>query len=76
MGNLYGLLIGHKGQHALIDAHCYGDCSKVILGIIHDAEIGPMAVCRIPADQCPRFEKEIDREATVQGEPLFIRKLK
>lgn len=76
MGNLYGLLIGHKEQHALITEHCYGDCGKVIVGAITDHEIGPLVVCRIPADQCPRFDKEMDMEATVQGEPLFLRKLK
>jgi hypothetical protein len=77
MKPIYGLIWGIPDQEKIIDAHCFKTCGKIIVGGITDKELGALMVCRTPKDQCPHLDKEMDEPfGEVNGEPVFIRKLK
>jgi hypothetical protein len=50
MGNLYGLVSRLPDQLAIVNAHCFKTCGKIIVGAINgDAlEIGPLFPCWTP----------------------------
>ena len=75
---LYGLVVGIKSQKAIIDAHCFGDCGRIILGGVDGGDdLGLLLVCRTPAAECPHMDREMDKPIRdVQGDPIFLRKLK
>jgi len=74
---IYGLIVGIPSQRQIIEAHCFGDCGKIIAGAIVDEQIGEIGVCRTPKQECPHFDKEMEEAfGEVNGEPVFIRKLK
>ena len=74
---IYGLIFLLPDQQKIIEDHCFGTCKKIIVGGVYCDGIGPLMVCRTPAKDCPQFDKEIDEPAgNVNGEPVFIRKLK
>lgn len=75
---LYGLVIGIPSQKAIIDAHCFGDCGRIILGGVDGGDdVGALLVCRTPAAECPHLDREMDEPmGDVQGDPIFLRKLK
>ncbi len=73
---IYGLVFGLESQKKIIDAHCFGDCGKIIFGSIK-SDFGFLLPCRTLKEQCPCFDKEMDEPCgDVDREPLFIRKLK
>jgi len=77
MKPIYGLVISIPEQHDIISKHCFKTCGKIIVGGIVDKELGELAVCRIAKEQCPQFDRELDEPiGEVNGDPLFIRKLK
>ena len=72
---LYGICWAFPKQRALADKHCFGDCGKAIVGSIHDPEIGEILPCR--TDDCPYLDSNMPVSfGEVNGEPLFLRKLK
>lgn len=76
---LYGLVFGLKDQAAIIERTCFGTCGKIIVGAVIAPGFagGELAVCRTPSGECPAFDKELDQPiSTVDGDPLYIRKLK
>jgi len=74
---IYALIWGILSQQEIINAHCFITCGKIIMGGINDIDLGPLMVCRTPKDQCPQFDKEMDEPfGEVNGDPVFIRKLK
>ena len=74
---IYGLVFLLPDQQKIIDDHCFGTCGKIIVGGIHCDGIGLLMVCRIPAKDCPQLDKEMDEPVgDVNGDPVFIRKLK
>jgi len=74
---VYGLIFGLPSQKKIIDDHCFGICKKIIFGVIKDKKLGLIVPCRIPKEQCPQFDVEMNEPfGEVNGEPIFIRKLK
>lgn len=74
---IYGLVMGIRQQAEIIDKHCFGTCKKIICGAMAMDGIGEMGVCRTHKENCPRFEAEMQIPiGDVNGEPVFIRKLK
>jgi len=74
---IYGLVFLLSDQQKIIDDHCFGTCKQIIVGGINCEGIGPLMVCRTPAKDCPQFDKELDEPmGEVDGDPVFIRKLK
>ncbi|MFJ9451457.1 hypothetical protein [Herbaspirillum sp. NPDC101397] len=56
---IFGLLVVHPDQEALIKKHCFGDCGKIsIAGAIEDPQTGGLAVCC--EAQCPWLQGEMD----------------
>jgi hypothetical protein len=77
MKPMYGLICGIPEQLKIIEAHCFGDCGKIIVGAIMDETIGELGVCRTAKEQCPQLDKEMDEPfGEIMGDPIFIRKLK
>lgn len=73
---IYALAVGIKEQEAIINEHCFGTCGKIIVGGIVLGE-GQFMPCRTPKEQCPRFDKEMDEAVgEINGDPVFVRKLK
>ena len=74
---IYGLVFLLPDQQKIIDDHCFGTCKKIIVGGVHCEGIGSLMVCRTSAKECPQFDKELDEPVgDVNGDPVFIRKLK
>ena len=74
---IYGLVFLLQDQQKIIDDKCFRTCKKIIVGGVHCDEIGPLMVCRTPAAECPQLDKEMDEPVgDVNGDPVFIRKLK
>lgn len=71
---LYGTCFSVKSQRPLIEAHCFGDCGKAIIGAIVDNQIGEIVPCR--SETCPHLADELLFPGTVQGEEITLRKLK
>ncbi len=77
MKNIYGLVIGIPEQKEIISKHCFGTCGKIILGAIMDKELGELAVCRTPKEECPQLDNQMEEPiGEVRGEPIYLRKLK
>jgi len=74
---IYGLVFLLPDQQKIIEDHCFGTCKKIIVGTINCEWTGPLMVCRTPAKDCPQFSREMgDPIGEVNGDPVFIRKLK
>lgn len=74
---IYGLVFLIPDQQKIIDEHCFKTCRKIIVGGVNCEGIGPLMVCRTVAKDCPQIDKEMDEPVgDVNGDPLFIRKLK
>lgn len=74
---IYGLIFHLPDQQKIIDEHCFRTCKKIIIGGVYCEGVGSLMVCRTSAKDCPQFEKEMDEPiGDVDGEPVFIRKLK
>jgi len=73
---LFGVLALHPSQKPLIDAHCFGDCGRIIVGAIDVGDLGFVYPCR--TDPCPYVERQTEEPigTTGDGEPLYLRKLK
>lgn len=77
MKPIYVLICRIPSQREIIEKHCFGDCGKIIAGALIDKELGELGVCRIPREQCPRLDKEMDEPfGNWEGQLIFIRKLK
>ena len=77
MGNLYGMIFHIPAQREIIDRICFGECKRILFGAAVDNEIGELCLCRIDAANCPAFDRELNEPCgDVNGEPLYIRKLK
>ena len=57
MAKLYGLLTGSKQQMALIEAHCFGDCGKIAIGMM-ESPVGLLLICT--HEPCPYLKKQLD----------------
>ncbi len=72
---IYGLLFTIPEQEKMINKHCFGDCGKIICAGLDDKDLGPMFPCRIK--DCPHKEQDTDDSiGDVDGDPIFLRKLK
>ena len=75
MAKLYGLLTGSKQQMALIEAHCFGDCGKIAIGMM-ESPVGLLLICT--HEPCPYLKKQLDEpcgESAATGEPIYLRAL-
>lgn len=75
MAKLYGLLTGSKQQMALIEAHCFGDCGKIAIGMMK-SPVGLLLICT--HEPCPYLKKQLDEpcgESAATGEPIYLRAL-
>ena len=77
---IYGVLMFHKTQKPLIDAHCFGDCGKIsIAGAIVDEDLGGIGVCC--HHDCPHLDKQMDEpigttQSFGQTHEVYLRLLK
>lgn len=64
-------------EHAGINVAdiCWGSCGR---GIVGGVDIGGASCipCRTEAAECPHFEREVDSETDLDGDRLFLRKLR
>ena len=64
-------------QKKIIKNYCFPKCGRLTIRGIDVPFTGPMFPCKVPAEECPRFDKEMDEPmGDVDGVPVFIRKLK
>ena len=76
MDKLFAVFPFVKTQKPLIEAHCFGDCGKISLGHM-ESEYGPMLICT--HEDCPHLDEQTDEpigESSMEGLPVFVRKLK
>ena len=72
---MYGLVLDLPKQREQIEKHCFGDCGKIIIGSVVDAELGELAMCN--QEDCPYLDKQMEEAiGEVDGVKIYLRKLK
>jgi hypothetical protein len=64
---VYALIFAMPDQRKIIEEHCFGDCGKVCMGIINDAQLGEMMPCGTGPEECPYLDKELPDFGTVEN---------
>ena len=77
MNKLYGLVLMIPDQRAIIEEYCFPLCGRLQVGGMDDPITGPMFACPVPADECPRYDGEMEEPmGEVDGHTVYVRKLR
>jgi len=72
---IFGVCPRVSTQEKMMDKHCFGDCGKIIIGWMVDAEMG-LSLCPCKEEICPHEEKRLEYGTINTGEMIWVRKLK
>ena len=71
---LYAIPMNYKPHKDIVTDQCFGECGKLVLGIVEDDVVGTCWVCR--QDDCPYEHEDTDTShGTSDDVPVFFRRL-